>query len=337
MATNGRPPREALSAMIDGFQVSQAIRVAAALGIADLLKDGSRSVDDLADKTGASAPALRRLLRALASVGVFNEAEGRFRQTPLSEHLRSDAPGSLRAWAIHIGQPYFWNTWAQLLRSVKSGESAFREVHGTTAWDYRASHPEENAIFNAAMSDLSKGVVDAIVPSYDFSGMRVVADVGGGEGALLAAILVANPNLRGILFDQPHVLTGAKELLQRAGVAERCEVVGGSFFESIPGGADAYILKSIVHDWDDASSTAILRACRAAARESSKLLLVESVLRAGNEPDPAKFMDLTMLVMLGGRERTADEFRQLCADAGFRLTSIIPTRSRFCIVEGVAA
>jgi len=337
MSTDGRSPREALVRMTNGFEVSQAIHVAATLGIADLLKDGPRSVGDLAEKAGADVSALRRLLRALASVGVFTEADGSFGQTPLSEYLRSDAPGSLRAWAIHIGQPYFWTTWDQLLHSVKSGGPAFPKIHGISAWEYRATHPEANAIFNAAMTGLSAGVVETVVPSYDFSGMSVVVDVGGGEGALLAAILAANPNLRGILFDEPHVVAGARDLLRRAGVAARCEVVGGSFFETVPGGADAYILKSIVHDWDDASATAILRTCRAAAQGSCKLLLVEHVLQAGNEPDPSKFQDLTMPVMLGGRERTADEFRQLCADAGFHLTSMITTRSSFCIVEAVAA
>jgi len=322
--------------MANGYQVSQAIHVAAALGIADLVKDGPRSVDDLAQNTGTDASALRRVLRALASVGVLSEVDGRFAQTPISEYLRSDSAGSVRAWAMHLGQPYVWNTWDQLLRSVKSGGPAFRDIYGKTPWEYRATNPEANALFNAAMTGLSAGVVEAVVRNYDFSGMRVVADIGGGEGALLAGILAANPNLRGILFDQPHVVTGAKDLLQRAGVAARCEVVGGSFFETVPSGADWYLLKSIVHDWNDASSTAILKACRAGAHDSSKVLLVEHVLRPGNGHDPAKFLDLNMLVMLGGQERTADEFGELYARAGFRLARVIPTPTSFYIVEGVA-
>ena len=330
------PPRDALLRMTNAFQASQAIHVAATLGIADLLEDGPRHVDELAQTTGTHAPTLYRLLRALASVGVFAEQpDGQFGSTPLAEYLRTDAPRSLRAWAMQIGQQYFWTSWGHLLHSVRTGEPAFPELHGTTAWEYRAAHPEEDAVFNAAMTALSAGVVEAIVQSYDFSGMDVLMDVGGGEGVLLAAILAENPALRGVLFDQPHVLTGANDLLERAGVADRCEVVGGSFFESVPGGADAHLLKSIVHDWDDAATVKILRACRAAIANTGRLLVVEPIIQAGNEPDPAKFSDLNMLVMLGGQERTADDFERLYAEAGFRLTDIIRTGSPMAIIEGV--
>ncbi len=329
-------PRDAMLTMTNGFRVSQAIHVAATLGIADLLKDGTRTVEELAKTTGTDAPALSRLLRALASVGVFTETEGRIGQTPLSETLRSDAPGSVRAWAMHIGQQYFWNSWGHLLNSIRSGNSAFGELYGMTAWEYRAAHPEANAIFNAAMTSNSLGVVDAIVAAYDFSKIRVVVDVAGGEGALLAAIVAANPHLRGILFDQPHVLARAKVLLEGAGVHDRCDIVSGSFFEQLPKGGDVYILKSIVHDWDDPSSVSILRQCRAAINDGGRLLLVEQVLKGANESDSAKFADLMMLVMLGGRERNAGEFQRLCFEAGFRLTKIIPTGSRYSIVESVA-
>ncbi len=329
-------PRDAMLTMTNGFRVSQAIHVAATLGIADLLKDGTRTVEELAKTTGTDAPALSRLLRALASVGVFTETEGRIGQTPLSETLRSDAPGSVRAWAMHIGQQYFWNSWGHLLNSIRSGNSAFGELYGMTVWEYRAAHPEANAIFNAAMTSNSLGVVDAIVAAYDFSKIRVVVDVAGGEGALLAAIVAANPHLRGILFDQTHVLARAKVLLEGAGVHDRCDIVSGSFFEQLPKGGDVYILKSIVHDWDDPSSVSILRQCRAAINDGGRLLLVEQVLKGANESDSAKFADLMMLVMLGGRERNAGEFQRLCFEAGFRLTKIIPTGSRYSIVESVA-
>ena len=330
------PPRDALLRMTNAFQASQAIHVAATLGIADLLEDGPRSVDELAQTTGTHAPTLYRLLRALASVGVFAEQpDGQFRSTPLAEYLRTNAPRSLRAWAMQIGQQYFWTSWGHLLHSVRTGEPAFPELHGTTAWEYRAAHPEEDAVFNAAMTALSAGVAEAIVQSYDFSGMDVLMDVGGGEGVLLAAILEENPALRGVLFEQPHVLTGANDLLERAGVADRCEVVGGSFFESVPGGADAHLLKSIVHDWDDAATVKILRACRAAIANTGRLLVVEPIIQPGNEPDPAKFSDLNMLVMLGGQERTADDFERLYAEAGFRLSDIIRTGSLMAIIEGV--
>ncbi len=330
------PPRDALLRMTNAFQASQAIHVAATLGIADLLEDGPRSADELAEATGTHATTLYRLLRALASVGVFaEETDGRFGSTPLAEYLRTDAPGSLRGWAMYIGQPSFWTSWGRLLDSVRTGEPAFPEVNGTNAWEYLAAHPEESAIFDAAMTGLSAGVVEAVVQSYDFSGIGVLVDVGGGEGTLLAAILAANPALRGILFDQPHVVARAEDLLARTGVVDRCEVVSGSFFEAVPGGADAYLLKSIIHDWDDPAAIEILRKCRAAIAETGKLLLVEFVIEAGNEPDRAKFSDLNMLVMLGGRERTADDFGRLYAEAGFRLTDIIRTGSAFAVIEGV--
>jgi hypothetical protein len=330
------PPRDALLRMTTAFQASQAIHVAATLGIADLLEDGPRSVDELAQTTGTHAPTLYRLLRALASVGVFaEEPDGQFGSTPLAEYLRTNAPRSLRAWAMQIGQQYLWTSWGHLLHSVRTGEPAFPELHGTTAWEYRAAHPEEDAVFNAAMTALSAGVAEAIVQSYDFSGMDVLMDVGGGEGVLLAAILAENPALHGVLFDQPHVLTGGNDLLERAGVADRCEVVGGSFFESVPGGADAHLLKSIVHDWDDAATVKILRTCRAAVANTGRLLVVEPIIQPGNKPDPAKFSDLNMLVMLGGQERTADDFERLYAEAGFRLTDIIRTGSPMAIIEGV--
>jgi O-methyltransferase domain/Dimerisation domain len=320
--------------MTNAFQVSQAIYVAATLGIADLLKDGPKSTDELAETTHTHAPTLYRLLRALASVGIFTETDGRFGLTPLAEYLRTDTPGSLRAFVRLIGQQSFWRSWGHLLHSVRTGEPAFRKVHGTGPFEYWAGHPEEAAVFDAAMTSLSSGVVDAVVRSYDFSGISVLVDVGGGEGELLAAILAANPYLRGILFDQLHVVGTAEALLERAGVADRCEVVGGSFFEAVPAGADAYLLKSVIHDWDDEAAIKILRACRSAMDERGKLLVVERVVRPGNAPDPAKFSDLNMLVIPGGQERTADDFELLYAEAGFKLSDIIRTASLYNIIEG---
>ncbi len=336
MSADEPSPRDALWRMTNAYQVSQAIHAAASLRIADLLEDGPKSADELAKDAGAHAPALYRLLRALASVGVFAEqADGRFGLTPPAEYLRSDAPGSIRAWAMFIGRPPTWSAWAYLPDSIRTGEPAFPKLHGTSSWEYRASRPEESAIFDAAMTGLSAGAAKAIAHGYDFSGIGVLADVGGGQGELLAAVLAANPDLRGILFDQPHVVASAEALLKQSGVNDRCEVVGGSFFEAVPEGADAYLLKSVVHDWDDAAATEILRKCRKAAKNSGRLLLVERVVRPGNEPDPAKFSDLNMLVELGGRERTAEEFGRLYAEAGFRLTEVTPTGSPYHIIEGV--
>jgi hypothetical protein len=334
MTTDAPAPRDALLRMIGGYQVSQALSVAATLGLADLLDGGPLTVQDLAEATATDAPALARLMRALASVGVFAEIDDRFALTPLAAYLNSSVPGSLRAWAMNLGQPSVWNTWGHFLDSVRTGQPAFPSLYGTSAWEYREEHPEANAIFNQAMTELSAGLIDAIVESYDFSGIGTLVDVGGGEGALLAAILAANPLMRGILFDQPHVVTTAAGVLEQAGVAGRCTVVEGSFFDAVPVGGDVYILKSILHDWDDASASRILRSCREAITVTGKLCVVDRVIRPGNDPDPAKYMDLIMLVMLGGRERTADEFGQLFAEAGFRLTRIIPTSSGLSVVEG---
>ncbi|CAN5335391.1 methyltransferase [soil metagenome] len=339
MSADELSPRDALLRMTNAHEVSQAIHVVATLGIADLLKEEPRSAEGLAKDTGTHAPTLYRLLRALASVGVFVEETdgGRFGSTPVGEYLRTDAPGSLRAWAMYIGQPSFRTSWGYLLHSVRTGEPAFSELHETNVWEYLAAHPEESAIFDAAMTGLSAGVAEAVVQSYDFSEIDVLVDVGGGEGRILTAILAANPVLRGILFDQSHVVAGAEDLLARVGVADRCEVVSGNFFEEVPGGADAYLLKSIIHDWDDDASIEILHKCRAAIADTGRLLLVELVIQPGNEPDRAKFSDLNMLVLLGGRERTSNDFERLYAEAGFRLTDIISTGTPFYIIEGVPA
>jgi hypothetical protein len=341
MSVGDRADRDAVWAMVNAYQASQALRVAADLGIADLLADGPRPVEALAEATGCHAPSLYRLLRALASVGVFAEVDGAleqtFEQTPRSEFLRSAVPGSVRDWARFVGGQYTWSTWAHLLRSVQTGAPAFPELYGMPAWDYRAANPADAEIYNAAMTANAGYSVAAITDSYDFSGLDLLVDVGGGQGILLAAILAANPRLRGILFDQPEVVFGAPKVLEPAGVADRCEVVVGSFFETLPRGAGAYLLKSVLHDWDDASALQILRVCRAAASASSRLLLVEIPIQPGNRPDPARFLDLHMLVMLGGRERTAAEFRDLLQTAGFRLTSILPTGTRFSLLEAVPA
>ena len=334
MTTDAPAPRDALMGMIGGYRVSQALYAAATLGLADLLDDGPLTVQELAERTATDAPALARLMRALAGVGVFAEADGRFALTPPAAYLRASVPGSLRARAMNIGQPYVWTTWGHLLDSVRTGQPAFPSLYGMSAWEYREAHPEANAVFNQTMTDLSAGVINAILESYDFSDIGTVVDVGGGEGALLAAILAVNSRTRGILFDQPHVVRTAATILEEAGVAERCEVVTGSFFDAVPAGGDAYILTRILHDWDDTSASRILRSCREAIADTGKLCVVDWVIRPGNDPDPAKYMDLHVLVMLGGRERTADELGRLFAEAGFCLTRIVPTSSGLSVVEG---
>ena len=325
-----------LMRLISAFQISQAIHVATTLGIADLLADGPQASDDLARKTATHAGALYRLLRALAAAGVFHEDdEKRFALTPLGACLKSDAPVPVGPWAALIGRPNYWQAWGSLLHSVRTGENAFRHVNGAGVWEYRSRNAEEGRIFDAAMTALSRRVSKAIVEAYDFGTFGRVVDVGGGHGVILAAILAANPSLRGVLFDQPHVVANAGLVIQAAGVADRCEITGGNFFETVPEGGDAYVLKAILHDWNDAKATQILRVCRAAIPAAGKLLLVEQVIAAPNEGLIGKMSDLNMLVAPNGRERTAEEFAELFTHAGFRLTSVIPTASAVSIVEGV--
>ena len=327
-----------LRELVNGYQLSQALHVAAVLGIADHLAGGSRTCDDLA------AALRRRPGRALPpatgppAAGIFREEpERRFALAPLGESLRSDAARPLGPWAVHIGQPYFWQTWGHLLHSVRSGGNAFRDLHGMDVWEYRRQRPEAGAVFDASMSALSRQVAQGVARAYDFGARRRVVDVGGGQGALLAAILTHHPHVQGVLFDRPAVVAGAPALLDRRRNAARCEVVGGDFFAAVPEGADAYVLKSVIHDWADEPATAILRACRRATAPDGRLLLVERVLAPPNEGAPAKLSDLNMLVSPGGQERTREEYGVLLAGAGFRLTSIIPAGGDTQIVESVPA
>jgi hypothetical protein len=317
-----------------GFQVSQAIHVAARLGIADLLLDGPRTSDELAAATDTHADSLYRLLRALATIGVLHEQpRGRFALTPMGERLRSDVEGSFAGWARFMGRPYFWEAWTALEHSVRTGENAFRAVHGTDVWTYRSQHPDESAIFDGAMASRTGAANCSILAAYDFSRFGIVADIGGGNGTLLAALLAANPQMRGILFDQPHVVAGAADVL--APVANRCKVVGGSFFESVPGAADAYLLKWIIHDWEDSESVAILSACRA-AMDGGSVLVIERIVGPPNEDPDTAFSDLNMLVAPGGRERTLGEFERLFAAAGLALQGTTSTASGNHVIEASA-
>ncbi len=335
MDTDQRPSAVILG-LVNGFRVSQAIHVAATLGIPDLLKHGPRSSDDLAVATGTHADTLYRLLRALASVGVFREdADRRFALTPLSECLRSDAPEPVGPWAVHIGEPGLWQAWGCLLDSVHTGENAFRRIHGVNTWEYYARNPEAGAIFDRAMTGHSRRQAGAVLKAYDFERFRCVVDVGGGHGLLLSAILAKHPSIRGVLFDQPHVAVGAEQVLREAGVADRCEVVGGDFFETVPSGGDAYVLKFILHDWEDAQATAILRSCRRAIAPPGTLLVIDSEIAPPNEGATNKFRDLTMLVHPGGRERTREEWVALFATGGFRLVGATQTEAALSVIEGV--
>jgi hypothetical protein len=322
--------------LVNGFQVSQAIHVAAMLGIADLLVDGPKSSDKLAAESDANPDALYRLLRALAAVGVFHEDDDRrFSLTDLGECLRLDAPEPIAGWATFIGQPSYWQVWGDLYNSVKTGENAFRHVHGVDVWTYRSEHPEVSAPFDRAQTDLSRLIADAMVGAYDFGRFERIADIGGGRGAFLSAILKKNSRSHGILFDQPHVVVGAGAVLEAAGVANRCEVVGGDFFTAVPD-ADAYVLKVILHDWEDAPCIDILRVCRNASPDAT-ILVVEHKIGPPNQTPEEKFSDLNMLVSPGGRERTADEYAALFAAAGYCLTGFTPSAGGFGVFEGVPA
>jgi hypothetical protein len=316
-------PRLTLLGLINGFQTTQAIRVAATLRVADYLNDGARSVGELAARTKSHPGSLYRLLRALAAVGVFREEEGqKFSLTALGDCLRTDSATPLGAWAEVVGSPCFWQTWGHLLHSVQTGENAFHNLNGKDVWQFRAEHPEDGAAFDRAMTQLSRGSAEAVIRAYDFSPFHHIVDVGGGQGLMLAAILHAHPHMRGTLFDQPDVVAGAKAVLAERGVVDRCHIVGGSFFETVPDGADAYLMRVVIHDWEDDDAIAILRMCRRAMPEGAKLLLVERLVAPPNEMPATKFSDLNMLVSPGGRERTCDEFSDLFSKSDLQFTRV---------------
>ena len=329
-------PRVVLD-LITGKWRSQALCVAAELGIADILKDGPRSTQEIADIAGASEDGVYRLLRALASIGLFSSLPSRrFALTPLGAYLRSDVPGSLRGFARFVGHDFTWRPWGQLAYSVRSGKPAFDHVFGMGIFDYMTKHPDAAAITNDAMTAVSTTESLLIAEAYDFAGIRTLVDVGGGHGFLLATILKANPSMRGILYELPHAVEGATTFFRRQGLADRCTIVGGSFFDSVPEGADAYIMKLVIHDWDNASAVRILRNCYDAMLPHATLLVVDSVISPDDDLDVGKFSDLEMLVLShGGRERTEQEFRELYEQAGFELTRIVPTKSRRCVIEGI--
>ena len=335
MGAGASPPPATLLQMMTGYWVSQALHVAAKLGIADLLADGPVDCEDLAAATDTHAPSLQRVLRALASVGVFTEVSpGSFALTPLAELLRTETPGSMRALAIMYAEEQY-RAWGELLHSVRTGEMAFDHQFGMGYFEYLALHPEADRVFNEAMTGWTHQLVGAVVETYNFSPFKTIVDVGGGYGALLAAILRSNPGTRGVLFEQPHVVTSAEEQLVAAGVADRCTFVGGDFFAAVPTGGDAYVLSQILHDWDDERCVAILGQCRRAMPDHGKLLVVELVLPEGDEPFLGKWLDLHMLVLLGSRERTAAEYDTLFRAAGFKLARVVPTPPGPSVVEAV--
>ena len=329
------PPPLQMLQVISGFWVARCVYILAKLGIADLIKDESQTADQLAAATGSHGPALFRVLRALVAVGIITQDEqNRFGATPLSDTLRSDVRGSLRAFAMtELGEEHY-PAWGELLHSVHTGGIAFDHAFGENCWEFFAKHPENARIFNDAMSGMTAQANEALHAAYSFAGIKKIMDVGGGHGGLITSILEKQPDTRGVLFDSPEVIEGAQPKIATSDIADRCELVGGDFFQSVPSGADAIILKWIIHDWNDEQSVAILKNCHRALPANGKLILVEAVVPETSEMHFSKFIDLNMLVMTGGRERTEKEFRRLYEDSGFNLTRIVPTESPFSIIEG---
>lgn len=326
-------PAELLFGLVWGWLASRGIYVAAELGIADLLHDGPKTVDQLASATGAHRQSLYRLLRMLAGYGVFAEDRvGRFELTPTAALLQT---GALRDAARMMSEAD-WNAYGNLLHSIKTGEPAFPHVHGVSLFDYLSAHPDAQVRFDRGMANGANAENPVVASSYDFGKFRHIVDVGGGRGGLLAEILKAYTSLKGVLYDQPQVVANP-DYVTAAGVLDRCEVVGGNFFESVPTGADAYVLKRIIHDWNDDTCEAILRRCRDAVIDGGRVIVVDAVVPPGNEFHFSKSSDLLMMVLLDGWERTEADFRALFGRAGLKLNRIVPTAAVVSIVEGERA
>jgi hypothetical protein len=326
--------RADLNRLINGFQASQAIHVAATLGLADRLRDEPESAAEMAHMTGVHPDALYRLMRVLASIGVMQHVGGdRFALTAMGEFLRRDVLGTCGPMAEMIGRPNVWWAWGDLLHTVRTGDTAFDHMHGCNVWDYRSQHPEEASVFDRAMASGTERFAQAVLNVCDFGCFEHVIDVGGGDGVFLAKILERHPAVQGTLFDQPHVIARAAQPAQA--FAGRYRTVGGNFFNGVPEGGDAYLLKWILHDWSDTASVDILRSCRQAMKRSGRLLVAEYVIGPGYTSPDGELMDLTMMVMNGGRERTRDEFSSIFAAAGFRLRSVTATATPLCMLEGI--
>jgi O-methyltransferase domain len=329
------PAHVGILQILNGAHVAGAVACLTQLGIPDLLNGTARSSAELASELGVNPQALYRLMRATACAGVLSEGpEGMFSQTPQSRVLRSDATPSLRALAILYGREWHGVGWSHLEYCIRTGKQALEKVYGQHVFEFLRQRPEEAEIFNGAMTDLSMMDGPAVAAAYDFSGLRSIVDIGGGHGLLLATLLQKAPQLRGTLYEMPHVLEGAKNGPLKP-FLDRCTFSSGDMFSSVPAGADAYIMKHIIHDWSDELGIKLLKACRAGVNAGGKLLVVDSVIRPGNDFSPSKFLDLQMLIFPGGQERTEKQFRTLLAAAGWRLTRIIPTAAIDSIVEAV--
>ena len=330
-------PADRLLQLATGYMASACIGVAAQLKIADLLAGGPKPVAELAGATQVNEDALYRVLRALASAGVFTETSARtFANTPVSDAMRTEASDSVRDMVVWMADPFHFRTYAELMHSVQTGGNAVKKLTGMDAFDYFESDKAEGEMFNAAMTSFSGMIIPAVLEAYDFSGLGTLADIAGGQGFVLTSILKKHPDLSGILFDLPHVISGAAPRIESLGPASRCRIVEGDFFQSVTA-ADSYVMKHIIHDWDDERALRILRNCIAAMTGAGKVILIEAVLAPGNEPHLAKWIDIEMLAMPSGRERTESEFANLFSGAGLRLSRVVQTQSPLCVVEAVKA
>lgn len=335
MAPKQVPPHAQMMQFILGTWICKPIYVAAEMGIADMLSDGPKSIDELAHLTGTHGPLLYRVMRALASVGIFSETGDRsFALTPMAECLKA---GAMRSIALMFNADWHDKAWENLLDSVRTGEVAFVKAHGMPAFDWFKEHPRAADIYHEANAIKAMTSHRAIIDAYDFSGINTLTDVGGGHGALMAEILGANPAMRGVVAECPSVVKKAKEFIRTKGLETRCEVMACDFFKEIPPGTDAYLMSHILHDWDDETCQRILGNCREAMKPGSPLLVVEAVIPPGNEFSVAKLLDLEVFVMGGGRERTEAEFRDLFQSSGFSLSRVVPTAESISVIEGIRA
>jgi O-methyltransferase domain/Dimerisation domain len=335
MDTNKIPPPQQMFRNITAYWVTQLMGTAARLGVADQLEKGPMQVDELAANVGANPSALYRALRACTAVGVFTEQAGHvFANNELSQTLRSNVPGSMRDFAIAQSAPGHWRPWELLTHAVKTGKPTTVEALGSEVWDWYASHAEESAAFSGAMDNLAAQVAAEVTKVIDFSTVGCVVDVGGAKGTLVSAVLRAFPKTKGVLLDLAHVVEPVRKSLAAIGLAERCEAVAGDFFKSVPQG-DVMLLKQVLHDWNDEQCTTLLRNCAAALPKGGRVLVVEMVISEDGRPSPAHLMDINMLVMLHGKERTTTEYGKLFQDAGLRLERVHPTHSPFSIVEAI--
>ena len=332
------PPHVQVIEMATGSWVSRIVYAAAKLNLADHLASGPLSAEDLAGRLDAHAPSLHRLMRTLASLGILSErAEKRFVLTDLGEALKTGARGCARASVLTAGSSWFQGAFDQIVYSVQTGETGFEKTQGMPIFDYLAQHPDEASLFSETMVGVHGEEPAAVAEAYDFSCFDTVVDVGGATGNLLAAILAQDKGLHGVLFDRPHVVADAPALLEARGVSDRVTIQAGSFFETIPSGAGAYVLSHVIHDWDEDECLAILGQVRKAMKPDGRLLLVEMVLPAGDTPHLGKILDMVMLVVPGGQERTQEEYRALLAKAGFHMARVVPTKSAVSVVEAVLA